>query len=255
MIAGIEFTVFTTLVAVAILLFAGTVKGTLGFGVGVSSVPLMMLFFPTKVTLAVLTVPFVITNLSVLYRDGVPWSFLQGHRRFLAILAAATIVGSYSLAVLPVRVVYGVVSAYLFGFLLFRRYDEQVYAHADRRGVSTAAGTTGGLLGGALGMPGPPLITYTYLRAQGDKHLFVTALSSMFVVSYAMRLPALFSASIFGVDETILGALSTLPLLVGVVVGMRVRDLTPRRQFERLVELFIFAVAVKIGLDALGGAI
>ncbi|MFB6130499.1 MAG: TSUP family transporter [Salinigranum sp.] len=254
-VAGIAFTTATILVAVAVLLFAGTVKGTLGFGVGVSSLPLLMLVFPTKTALAVLTIPFVITNLSVLYRDGVPWRFLRSHAVFLVLLAAATVVGSYSLAVLPVRAVYAIVSLYLFGFLLFRRYDEGVYAYADRRGVSTAAGTAGGFLGGALGMPGPPLITYTYLKVAGDKRLFVTGLSSMFVVTYGMRLPALFSAHMFGADELLLGGIATLPLLAGVYFGTHVRDRTPRRRFESFVELFILVVAVKIGLDALGVAL
>lgn len=72
-LSSIEVTVVGTVLAIAILVFGGLVKGTVGF-ITISG---LVQIFPPKLTLVALSIPFLISNIVVLVRDGVPMAFLR----------------------------------------------------------------------------------------------------------------------------------------------------------------------------------
>ena len=249
---GIHFTLEIVLLALVILLVAGVVKGVLGFGVALVSAPLLVQIFPTRLTLISLTIPFGLTNLTLLLEEGLPWDFLRRQKAFFVVLVVATIVGVIGLVALPVNFLYLAMSIYLVGFLVFQQYEEWVYRFAGKASTELFSGVTGGILGGGLGVPGPPIIVYMYLQTENHgRSVFVAGMASAFVVVQSVRIPPLIMTGLFGWRETILGLVATLAIVVGLKLGSLLRPRLPESIFQYLVKGFLLTIAGKLAYSAL----
>lgn len=234
----------------ALLAGVGIVKGTLGFGSGLLSVPIVIQAFPPEFALAALTLPLWLGNLPVLAADGVPWATLRAERWLVAAAAAGTVVGLLGLAAVPAAVVSPLVGAYLVVFLVATRYGDRVREQLPRRGLGPLAGSVGGIIHGAVLSGGPVFISYFH-ATQSEKDAFATTLTALFFLAMTIRLGLLYPMGKLGTGAAGLGLSFLVPLAVGVYGGTRLRPYVPQRRFETAVELLLVVVALKLLSDGL----
>ena len=97
---------------------------------------------------------------------------------------------------------------------------------------------TEGLLGGIAALSGP--LVFMFLLAKGLSGRAFTKEASMFlVVSSALLASALASSRQFDWRDVLISTLATLPVVAGMLVGQRLRDIIPADAFEKLVVLTV----------------
>lgn len=234
----------------AVLAFAGGVRGLAGFGSALIATPLLMAVLAPKVVVVALVFPLLVSNATILYSDGVCWSFLRTQGRVLVTLLLGTVVGVVGLVSLSTDLVMLAVSGYLVAYLAFTGYRDAAQRYASRSGVGPLAGAASGLLGGTVGLAGPPLITYLHARDL-DRRTFVSAIAVLLGLLGLVRLATMVAADLVGVRELLLGAWFVLPMASGTYLGAWSRPYVPQREFELLVKGLLLVVAVKLAADAL----
>lgn len=247
-----ELTLLELVLATGVLLLGGVLKGTTGFAVGLVTIAGVVQFFPPRAALVALSIPFLASNVLVLAREGVPWSFLRTQTGFLLTLTVGLFVGVTSLGALSQSAIYLLLAGYVGLFLIVQRYDELVERYADSAVAGGVAGGLAGVLGGIVSAPGPPLVVHSYLEAGGSRDLFVVGTSSLFLVAHAVRLAFLTEAGLLGGREVALGVGFTLPIFAGVVLGSRVRPHVDAGAFETLVKGLLLVIGVRLLATGLG---
>jgi uncharacterized membrane protein YfcA len=158
---GVPIVVFAAVLA--LLAGVGVVKGTLGFGSGLLSVPIVIQAFPPEFALAALTLPLWLGNLPVLAADGIPWTTLRAERWLVAAAVLGTVVGLFGLAAVPAAVVSPLVGVYLVVFLAATRFGDRIRERLPRRGLGSLTGGVGGVVHGAV-LSGGPVLSATSTR-------------------------------------------------------------------------------------------
>lgn len=240
-------------VVAGVLGLAGLVKGTLGFGPALVSVPVLVQVFDPKVAIAAFSIPMLAGNLVILWRDGVSWDVIRPRMRLVGVVLLTTVVGAAGLVALSADVLSLVVGVGVLGYLLatHRSDGSRLAAHANSAWSEYAVGSVAGVLGGALGMGGLPLATY--LDARGlERDAFTLLLVVLLTLNNSVRIAALWVGGLFTRAELTLGVAFLAPLTVGVVAGVRLRRHVSADRFETLVRLVLLVSALRLVYGTLG---
>jgi uncharacterized membrane protein YfcA len=206
----------TTLHVLLVVFLATLIRSTFGFGEALIAVPLLALSLPIEIA-APLAVLLSITIAAVVVAQD--WRKI--HVRSTGWLLAPTLVGiPLGIALLTSvhqNLVKGVLALVIVAFsgysLLGKRPPE---LHNDSRPWLLGCGFFAGVLGGAYGMNGPPLVIYGAMRRWSPQHfratlqgyflpasvvamagywltgLWVPAVTHYFLISLPVALPAIF---------------------------------------------------------------
>ena len=239
-------------VVAVVLVLAGVVKGTLGFGPALVSVPVLVQVFDPKVAIAAFSIPMLVGNLVVLRRDGVSWAEVRPRWRLVGVVFLTTVVGAVGLIALPADALSLAVGIGVLGYLAVTHRSDggTLAAYAGRPWSEYVAGSVAGVLGGALGMGGLPLATY--LDARGlERDAFTLVLVVLLTLNNSVRITALWAGGLFARAELLLGAAFVVPLFLGVLAGVRLRRHVSADRFETLVRLVLLVSALRLVYGAL----
>jgi uncharacterized membrane protein YfcA len=202
----------TTAGILLIVFVASLIRSTFGFGEGLIAVPLLALFIPVE-TAAPLAVLLSITiALIVVIRD---WR--QIHVSSASWLIAPTLAGiPLGVALLTrvdARTVKGLLALVILafsGYFLGRTKMPQL--HSDSRIWLVSCGFLAGVLGGAYGMNGPPLIVYGTMR-RWTPQAFRATLQGYFLPASVMGMLAYWFAGLWAAQVTHLYLISLLAVI------------------------------------------
>jgi uncharacterized protein len=222
----------------AIVVAAGFVHGLAGFGIGLVSLGLLPLLMPPVTAVVVITIYALVFSLGMLVplRREAQW-------RPLALLIIGTVAGMplgvWLLAALPAPVLTRMIGITLIVTVLLEWRG--VYAtRLTRRGWALGAGVIGGLAGGAVGTPGPPVILYAASQGWSPRTVKAT-LQAFFVVNQAVILAGYGWAGLVTSEVWQVGAAYLLPAALGLVAGVALFDRVDPARFRRIVFAVLFA--------------
>ena len=227
--------------AFVVTLFAGFVKGAVGFAMPMIMISGLGSFLPPETALAALILPTVVANLWQALRQGL-WRAVQSMQlvwRFL-LVGLVFLAGSAQLfTVLPTQVLFLLIGApiTLFSAAQLLGWRPRFVGRAAEFILAAIAGFSGGL----SGVWGPPTVAYlTAMDTPKAEHVRVQG------VIYGLGAVALLLAHIqSGVvsRETVPLSLAMLvPSMVGMWVGLKLHDLMPQERF-RMMTLAVLVVA------------
>lgn len=244
-LAGLEPQVFWA--ALAITLFAGFVKGAVGFAMPLILVSGFAILMPQDLALAGLILPTVLTNISQAFRQGVGPARQTAltYRRFL--IATVVCIGlSAPFADMIPRTVYllllGVPITVYAGLQLMGRSLAIRLQHRDR--AEWGLGVIGGLYGGISGIWGPPLLVFL-LSTGAEKLEAIRAQGVVFLIGAVMLLASHLATGLANLQTLGFSAALCLPALVGLFLGYRVQDRLNQARFRRWTQ----ALLVLTGLN------
>lgn len=223
------------LAALAVTLFAGFVKGAVGFAMPMILLSAFAVFLPQHLALAGLILPTLITNLSQAFRQGVgpARDTSLTYRRFLIATVAGIVVSAPFADAIP-RVVYllmlGLPITLFAGLQLMGQSLAIHLNHRDR--AEWALGAVGGLYGGVSGIWGPPLLVFL-LSTGADKGQMIRAQGVVFLIGAATLLAAHLGTGLLNAATLGFSAALSLPALAGLFVGYRVQDRLDQLRFRR----------------------
>lgn len=221
--------------ALAITLFAGFVKGAVGFAMPMILVSGFAVFLPQEVVLAGLILPTLVTNLSQAFRQGVgpAVATTRTYRRFLIATVICIAISAPFADAIP-RWLYllmlGVPITVFAALQLMGRSLAIKLQHRDR--AEWGLGVIGGLYGGVSGIWGPPLLVFL-LSTGADKVQMIRAQGVVFLIGAVMLLAAHLTTGLANAQTLGFSAALCLPALIGLFVGYRVQDRLDQGRFRR----------------------
>ncbi|MDZ4087949.1 MAG: sulfite exporter TauE/SafE family protein [Tabrizicola sp.] len=221
--------------ALTVTLFAGFVKGAVGFAMPMILVSAFAVFLPQELALAGLILPTLVTNMSQAFRQGVGPAArtARTYRRFLIATVICIAVSAPFADVIP-RMVYllmlGIpITAFAALQLMGRSLAIKLH-HRDR--AEWGLGVIGGLYGGVSGIWGPPLLVLL-LSTGADKVTMVRAQGVVFLIGAVALLASHLGTGIANAQSLGFSAALCLPALVGLYLGYAVQDRLDQTRFRR----------------------
>ena len=214
----------------------GFIKGALGVGTPLLTVPMMALVLPPQMAIAIMAIPVVVANL---------WQFAQAERSgavvarfwptFIAILVG-TWFGVKILSVIDEKTLLVVVGVSVIGFALLQ--GSRFRLHLPDPLVKPAGvffGGASGLIGGLSSFFGPMLIVYLISIRNLDKNQFVSSISFLYVSAVVPWTITLYLFGILDQRMLIYSALATIPVTIGLLIGQRIRRRISDARFQYLI--------------------
>ncbi|MBN8631567.1 MAG: sulfite exporter TauE/SafE family protein [Rhodobacterales bacterium] len=223
------------LAALAVTLFAGFVKGAVGFAMPMILVSAFAVFLPQHLALAGLILPTLVTNLSQAFRQGVGPAVetTRTYRRFLIATVACIAISAPFADMIP-RFVYllmlGLPITIFAALQLMGKSLAIQLHHRDR--AEWGLGVIGGLYGGVSGIWGPPLLVFL-LSTGADKLTMIRAQGVVFLIGAVTLLAAHLTTGLLNPQTLGFSAVLCLPALVGLFIGYRVQDRLDQARFRR----------------------
>ena len=150
-----------TIQVLAVLFLATFIRSALGFGEALIAVPLLALTLPVQVAAPLAVLVSITVAAVVVIQD---WRNV--HVRSAGWLVVSTLfgipLGLLLLKTVPEAVVKSILGVIIILFAIYSLTGRKPELHNDR--LAPLFGFTAGILGGAYGMNGPPLVIYGVLR-------------------------------------------------------------------------------------------
>ena len=218
----------------------GLIKGALGVGTPLLTVPMMAQVLPPQMAIAIMAVPVVVANL---------WQFAQAERssavvaRFWPTLVAilvGTWIGVKILSIIDEKTLLVLVGVAVIAFSLLQ--GSRFRLHLPDRLVKPAGvlfGGASGLIGGVSSFFGPMLITYLISIRGLTKNQFVSSISFLYVSAVVPWALALFMFDILDQRLLLYSTFATLPVTLGLLAGQRIRAYISEARFQKLIIIIL----------------
>jgi len=225
------------LLAAVVIVGAFLVLGLAGFGnglVALAFLPLVMSPVDAIVLLTLYTVLATIVIFVPLRADFQP----AGLPALLLGSVLGTPLGVWVLAVLPATTLTRLIGLVLLTIVVL----EWLGVYPERlpgRGWALGAGVAAGLLGAAVGTPGPPVVLYT--ASQGWSARTIKAnLQAFFLVNQTVIVLGYWWAGLLTAQVWRYTAFFVVPAALGLVIGMALFTRVDQRLFRRIVFAILF---------------
>ena len=217
----------------ALVVFAASlVMGLAGFGialVAMAFLPWVMSPVTAVVLLTIYALVFSVVMVVPLVREIVPRALVD----LLVGSAVGTPLGVWVLATLPVTALNRLIGAFLL-LVCILEFRRALPTGAVGRGWGLAAGFLSGVIGAALGTPGPPVIVYATAQNWSPRS-FKANVTGFFVVNQSVILLGYWWAGLMTPDVWEATAVFALPALAGVVAGIALFGKLDPVRFRRVV--------------------
>jgi uncharacterized membrane protein YfcA len=152
----------TTLAVLAVLFIATVIRSAFGFGEALVAVPLLALMIPVGVAAPLAVLASVTVAAIILLQD---WRHVHpgGAWRLIVSTFFGIPLGLLMLTTVPEPVVKVVLGIVIIGFAIYQAVGRGAHELKDDR-LAWLFGFGAGVLGGAYGINGPPLVAYGALR-------------------------------------------------------------------------------------------
>lgn len=234
---------------VLLILFGATlIRSIFGFGEALVSVPLLALVMPVEVAAPVAALVSITVAGAVILRD---WRKI--HLRSAGWLVFSTLfgvpLGLLLLKTAPEAVVKVLLAAIIIGFA---SYSLKTHGRAELKNDRLAwlFGFIAGILGGAYGMNGPPLVIFGALRRWSPGH-FRATLQGYFLPASIMVMAGYWFAGLW--TRTVSGyyLLSLAPICVAIALGHVIHRRIESARFRLYVLYFLILTGAVLMAQAL----
>jgi uncharacterized membrane protein YfcA len=228
------------------LLLAGTIKGTIGLGLPMISVGVLVATFDLTTAMALVIMPAFVTNVWQAIVGGNGMAILKRLWPFLFFAIATVWIGAIALTTVN--------TAYLSIFLgiLLMSYSSLILIGLQffipphhEKWMGLIIGATNGIftgMAGSLSMPG-----ILYLQSIGlSRDMQVQAMGILFLLSTIGLAIALQNNNLLSSELTIISAFAVIPALVGMAIGQRIRKRLSKQRFRQVVSIAIFVLGLFI---------
>jgi uncharacterized protein len=241
-------------VALATTLFAGLVKGAVGFAMPMIMISVLSSFLPPQVALAALIVPTLVTNVLQAFRQGLPafWATVLAWRRYLIITVVALVISAQFAGAIPQAWFLMALGLPITVFALLRLRGVAMVVHtAHRARLQVGSALVGGLYGGVSGVWGPPLLVYL-ISTGVQKEETVRVQGVIFLVGAAVLTVAHLQSGILDATTLPFSAALAVPAVAGLCLGYLVQDRLDQTSFARWTHILLVLTGLNLMRRAVG---
>lgn len=221
--------------AAAITLFAGFVKGAVGFAMPMIMMSALTAFLPPPVTLALLILPTFATNLSQAFRQGpqAAWASACRFRLHIGAVLVCLAVSAQFVTGIPKAPMEAALGLPILGFALWQLAGRPMTIRIEHRArVELLLGIIGGLYGGISGIWGPPLIVLLLSLGTGKEET-MRVQGVVFLIGSVALFAAHLTSGVLNAQTLPASALLVVPAMAGNRIGQLLHDRLDPRKFRR----------------------
>ena len=237
-----------TLIVVVVFFGATLLRSALGFGEALIAVPLLAFVLPVKVAAPIAVLLSITVAAVVVAQD---WRHV--HVRSAVRLVLFTLIGiPFGLLLLrsvPEPIVKGGLGVVVAGFAVSALRSRGSYELRDDR-LAWLFGVSAGVLGGAYGMNGPPLVVYGALRRWSPEH-FRATLQGYFLPASVIGMIGYWAAGLWTPSVSRYYLLSLPTALLAIVLGRVINRRFDARRFFVYVHAGLIVTGVGLVLQAI----
>ena len=219
----------------SITLFAGFVKGAVGFAMPMIMMSAMSAFLPAPVALALLIAPTFATNIAQAFRQGYPAavSSARHFRLHIGAVMIALAASSQFVTDIPKTLMAGFLGVPIVMFALWQLSGRPLALRIEHRArAEVFSGLIGGLYGGISGIWGPPLIVLL-LSLGTEKQEMLRVQGVVFLIGSVALFVAHLSSGVLNGQTLPLTFLMVVPAMIGNRIGLAVQDRLDAQKFRR----------------------
>jgi len=234
------------MLAAAVFLLAGIVKGVLGIGLPTISISMLAQFVDPRVAIAFLLLPALITNTWQIYRGGQIKRSAKLLWPFVTVMALVMFVSSLFAARASAKVlILGIgIMVVLWTLTSFIRTPPKIPQHLERP-VQFGLGALAGVMGGLTAIWSPPMVIYL-LSIRCDKEDFVRFTGFMILCGTVPLTIGYIVNGLLDKSLAIASGLMIIPTLLGFSVGEYLRRFLGGKQFQMAVLLLFFLMGLNL---------
>ncbi len=234
----------TLLVGTLMLTVGGVVKGTLGVGANLVTVPMLSLLLPAQQAMGLLVVPVLLSNIIQSVQGG---RLLYALKRFGPLILAqllATLLAVYWSQYLSASGLNLAIAITVFSSVALMAFQPRgQIPERHQAWAGPLVGALAGGLGGLSTLTGPMLITYLMaLRLKREE--FVGSISIIYFLGAAPMYAAMLWWDRFGWAEVGWSCLAMGPVYLGMELGRRLRGHLSEELFRRVLLGFLMLLAL-----------
>ncbi|MGH1369626.1 MAG: sulfite exporter TauE/SafE family protein [Maritimibacter sp.] len=236
-------TVSLSIVVACIALFAGFVKGAVGFALPMILISGLGSILAPDVALAALLIPILAANLIQSLSDGAR-AALQTLRRFWVYILCLLVVLSISAQFVPLlraEVLYVLIGLPIVSYAVSQILGWRLTFAPDARGPEAAFGLIAGLMSGLAGTWGPPTVMY-FTAIDLDKRTAIRAQGVIYLMGSVMLTFAHLNSGILRSETAPLSVFVMVIALFGLRLGTRLNKRLPQAAFRRMM-LWVLLIA------------
>ena len=258
-VAGTDFTGGLSPVAfglaVAVTLFAGFVKGAIGFAMPLIMISAFAAFMPPALALAALILPVVVTNSQQAFRQGprAAWDTTVKYRRMIAMIVLFIVVSAQFVLVIPGWLMLGLLGVPVTAFALVQLLGVDLRLQLKhRKGAEYGLGVMGGLYGGISGVWGPPVIVYL-VSVGAEKYERVRVQGVIFLIGGIVLLSAHLQTGVLNALTLPLSLALVVPAALGMWLGFKLQDRLDPLRFRRWTLILLAITGLNLVREAVMG--
>ena len=226
----------------------GFIKGALGVGTPLLTVPMMALVLPPQTAIAIMAIPVVVANLVQFAQAERSMGVVARFWPTFAAILVGTWIGVKILSEIDEKSLLILVglAVIAFAFLQGSHYRMRL-PDAAVKPAGVVFGGAAGIIGGLASFFGPMMIIYLLSISGLSKNQFVSSISFLYISAVVPWSITLYLYGILDNRLLLLSTLATLPVTFGLVIGQRIRGSISEARFEYL----IIGILIVSGLSML----
>ncbi len=214
----------------------GFIKGLLGIGTPLLTVPMMALVLPVHDAVVIMAFPVVVANLWQVYDADQPAATIRRFWPAFVALLVGTLAGVKIFTGIDEKTLLLLVGVLVICFTILQGSSRKITIPTRlEKPAGVAFCGSAGLIGGLSSMFGPMMILYLVSLPALDKNRFVNTISFLYVAAVVPWVVIMVIAGVLDVPLAIVSALAIMPLAVGLIVGRLVRKYVQETIFYRMI--------------------
>lgn len=243
---GLPLWVFVAACAVA--LFAGFVKGAVGFAMPLIMISGFSAIMPKEIALAGLILAAVITNGLQAFRYGLRavWDDIVMYRRMIGMVVLGIAISAPLVPVLPQPVMLGLLGGPVLAFALVQLAGVSLALNLrHRHRAEYALGAVGGLYGGISGVWGPPVLVYL-LSIDAQKRESVRVQGVIYLIGAVALFFAHLGSGVLNARTLPFSLAMVVPAVAGMALGFGLQDRLNPEWFRRWTLILLAITALNL---------
>lgn len=232
-----------TVYVLLILFFASVIRSAFGFGESLIAVPLLIFFVPINVAVPLGVLLSVTIAAIVVITDWKHIHFDSARRLVIATLFGLPL-GFWVLKYGDEKLIKMFLGIFLVLFSAYSLWGRNTFSlKGTNKSWSYGCGFLAGILGGAYGMNGPPLIVYGSLR-RWDPLQFRATLHAYFLPASLMGVVGYWKLDLLTKQVFSFYLSSLLVVLPAIVIGKRLTAILPAVLFKKIIFLSLIGIGI-----------
>ena len=237
-----EYLLIENLILIILSVFiGGIVKGSVGIGMSMFSVPIIAFILPPTKAMMLLCFPVIFTNfLQMDVKKGIgSFRFLPMFLAlFLGLLIGGKLILSLSLNFISISIATVII---IFTSLNFFGINLKNLKKVNEKILSVIIGFFSGILGGLTTFYAPPIITFL-ISINLDKEFFIRTTATMYFFASIPLYSSMLYHGLGNYYDLIMSLVLVVPAIIGQFFGSKVRTKLSNEIFQKLVLIILIII-------------